>query len=141
MTPVRNLQPKSRSIRYDNVKSALAEETVLAQAMRAPALLDLCGTLTPEQFSVTLFGRVFDQLQKRHKEGLEVSLGVLEDLTPEESAHLAGICQRQEGPVNETAFRDCVKTILAENQSRAVQSDDDLLALRNKLKESKGAKV
>ena len=109
--------------------------------MREPALLDICGGLTPEQFSVALFGRVFSQLQKRHKQGMEVSLGVLEDLSPEESAHLAGICQRLSGPVNETAFRDCVKTILAENQSRGIQSDDDLLALRNKLKESKGTKV
>ena len=141
LAPVRALQPKDRSIRYDNVKSALAEEGVLAQVMREPALLDICGILTPEQFSVALFGRVFAQLQKRHNQGMEVSLGVLEDLTPEETAHLAGICQRQEGPVNETAFRDCVKTILAENQSRGIQSDDDLLALRNKLKESKGAKV
>ena len=141
LAPVRALQPKDRSIRYDNVKSALAEEGVLAQLMREPALLDICGILTPEQFSVTLFGRVFAQLQKRHNQGMKVSLGVLEDLTPEETAHLAGICQRQEGPVNEAAFRDCVKTILAENQSRGIQSDDDLLALRNKLKESKGAKV
>ena len=141
LEPMKALQPKERSIRYDNIKSALAEESVLAQAMREPALLDICGGLTPEQFSVALFGRVFSQLQKRHKQGMEVSLGVLEELTPEESAHLAGICQRLSGPVNETAFRDCVKTILAENQSRGIQSDDDLLALRNKLKESKGTKV
>ena len=141
LAPVRALQPKDRSIRYDNVKSALAEENVLAQIMHEPALLDICGVLTGDHFSVALFGRVFSQLQKRHKQGLDISFGVLEDLTPEEGSHLAGICQRQEGPVNETAFRDCVKTILAENQSRDVQSDDDLLALRNKLKESKGAKV
>ena len=141
LEPMKALQPKDRSIRYDNIKSALAEESVLAQAMREPALLDICGGLTPEQFSVALFGRVFSQLQKRHKQGMEVSLGVLEDLSPEESAHLAGICQRLSGPVNETAFRDCVKTILAENQSRGIQSDDDLLALRNKYKESKGTKV
>ncbi len=141
LEPMKALQPKDRSIRYDNMKSALAEESVLAQAMREPALLDICSTLTPEQFSVTLFGRVFGQLQKRHNQGMEVSLGVLKDLTAEESAHLAGICQKQTGPVNETAFRDCVKTILSENQSRGIQSDDDLLALRNKLKESKGTKV
>ena len=141
LEPMKALQPKAKAIRYDNMKSALAEESVLAQAMREPALLDICGGLTPEQFSVTLFGRVFGQLQKRHNQGMEVSLGVLEDLTPEESAHLAGICQRLTGPVNETAFRDCVKTILSENQSRGIQSDDDLLALRNKLKESKGTKA
>ena len=141
LAPVKALQPRDRSIRYDNMKSALAEEGVLAQGMREPALLDLCGALTPEKFSVNLFGRVFGQMQKRHKQGLDVSLAVLENLTAEETAHLAGICQRQEGPVNETAFRDCIKTILAENESRGIASDDDLMALRNKLKESKGAKV
>ena len=140
LAPVKNLQPKDRSIRYDNMKSALAEETVIAQALREPALLDACGTLKPEHFSVALFGRVFAQMQSRHSQGMGVNLSVLEDLTAEEAAHLAGICQKQTGPVNEKAFRDCVKIIIAEQQSRNVGSDDDLLALRNKLKESKGTK-
>ena len=135
------LQPKDRSIRYDNMKSALAEEGIIAQALREPALLDLCSGLLPEQFSVPLLGRVYGQMQKRHQQGMEVSFGVLADLTAEESAHLAGICQKQTGVVNETAFRDCVKTVLSENSSRSVHTDDDLLALRNKLKESKGTKL
>ena len=141
LAPMKALQPKDRSIRYDNMKSALAEETVLAQSLREPALLDVCRELAPEQFSVELMGRVYRQLRQRHSMGLEVSLGVLEDLTAEEASHLAGICQRQTGPVNETAFRDCVKIILDEQQSRGVKSDDDLLALRNKFRESKGTKV
>ncbi len=141
LAPMKALQPKDRSIRYDNMKSALAEEGILVQALREPALLDLCRNLTPTHFSVDLLGRVYGQLQDRHSKGMELSVGVLADLTPEESAHIAGICQRQTGPVNETAFRDCVKTILSENQSRGIQSDDDLMALRNKLKESKGTKV
>ena len=141
LAPMRALQPKERSIRYDNMKSALAEEGVIAQALREPALLDTCKNLTGEQFSVDLLGRVFTQLQGRHSKGLEVSLAVLEDLTAEEASHLAGICQKQTGPVNETAFADCVKTILEERQSSTVATDDDLLALRNKFKESKGTKV
>ena len=86
-----------------------------------------------------LLGRVFTQLQKRHSQGMEVSLRVLEDVSAEEMSHLAGISQKHTGPVNETAFRDCVKIVLGE-QSRKVSSDDDLLAFRNKLKESKGTK-
>ena len=70
-----------------------------------------------------------------------MSLAVLEDLTPEEMSHMTGILQRHQGVVNEDAFHDCVKTVLSERQSRSVQSDDDLLALRNKLKESKGTKA
>ena len=141
LTPVRNMQPKERSIRYDNVKSAMAEETVIAQSLREPAMLDACRNLTGSQFSVPLFGRVFDQLQARHGSGLEVSLAVLEDLSPEEVSHIAGICHKQTGPVNQKAFSDCVKLILSEQQRRNITSDDDLMALRNKLKESKGANV
>jgi len=141
LSPMKALQPKDRSIRYDNMKSALAEESVIAQALREPALLDMCTTLTQAHFSVDLLGRVYGQLQKRHSQGREVSLAVLEELTAEEASHMAGICQKQTGPVNETAFRDCVNIILGEQQSRQVSSDDDLLALRNKLKESKGTKI
>jgi len=140
LAPVRALQPKDRSIRYDNMKSALAEETVLAQILRVPAMLDLCVGLTGAHFSVNLFGRVYTQLQDRHSRGLEVTLAVLEELTAEEFSHLAGICQKQDGPVNETAFRDCVKIILGQQARQNVSSDDALLALQKKLKESKGTK-
>ena len=140
LEPMKALQPKDRSIHYDNMRSALAEETVVAQAMREPALLDICQKLMAEHFSVSLFGRVYAQLQKRHSRGMELSLGVLEDLTAEEASHIAGICQKQSGPVNEIAFRDCVNIILQEQQSRQVTTDDDLLAVRNKFKESKGTK-
>ena len=141
LDPMKALQPKERSIRYDNMKSALAEEGILSQILRDPALLDSCGSLTGEQFSVPLLGKVFAQLQQRYKQGMEVSLRVLDDVTAEEMSHLAGVCQKQTGPVNETAFRDCVKIVLGEQQSRQVSTDDDLLAFRNKLKESKGTKL
>ena len=137
LAPAQALQPKARSIRYDNVRSAAAEEQIIAQALREPALLDLTGNLTKDRFSVDLFGRVFDQLYCRHTNGLEVGLGVLEDLSEEEMSHVAGLYQRLQGPVNEKAFRDCVKTVL-QQQDKKVTSNDDLLAFRNKLKESKG---
>ncbi len=141
LAPMKALQPKDRSIRYDNMRSALAEEGVIAQALREPALLDICTSLTGEQFSVPVLGRAYEQLQNRHSCGMEVSLAVLDDFTAEEMSHLAGISQKQTGPVNETAFRDCVAIILKEQQSRQVSSDDDLLAIRNKFKESKGTKL
>ena len=141
LAPARALQPKSRSIRYDNVKSAVAEEGIIAQALHEPALIDQAGGLSPEDFSVELLGRVFGQLQSRHGQGLEVSLGVLAELTPEEMSHVTAICQRQQGPVNAQAFRDCIRTVTSQKQSKQVTTDDDLLALRNKLKESKGTKA
>ena len=138
LAPAQNLQPKARSIRYDNMKSAMAEETVLAMALKEPALLDEAKDLAAEEFSSGLLGSVYLQLRQRYDQGLEVSLGVLADLSGEEMSHITGIYQRQQGPVNEQAFRDCVRTIKAEHSASNVNSEDDLMALRNRLKERKG---
>ena len=140
LAPARALQPKSRSIRYDNMKSAMAEETVLSMVLKEPALLDEATDLKPEEFSSGLLGSVYLQLRQRHDQGLDVSLAVLDELNPEEMSHVSGICHRQEGPVNEQAFRDCIRTIKAEHQASHVSSEDDLMRLREKLKERKGIK-
>ena len=138
LAPAQNLQPKARSIRYDNMKSAMAEETVLAMALKEPALLDEAKDLAAEEFSSGLLGSVYLQLRQRYDQGLEVSLGVLADLSGEEMSHITGVYQRQQGPVNEQAFRDCVRIIKAEHSASNVNSEDDLMALRNRLKERKG---
>ena len=116
----------------------MAEETVIALSLREPALLDRAGELKPEEFSVSLLGKVYEQLIGRHRQGLEVSVAVLTELTAEEMSHVVLICQRQQGPISEQAFDDCVRIIKGEHQSASVDSEDDLLALRNKLKEKKG---
>ncbi len=140
LAPARALQPKARSIHYDNMRSAMAEENLLAMVLRDQSLLGSTGNLLGSHFSVPLLGRVYDALLDRYKQGLEVSLGTLADLTPEEMSHLAGIAHKQQGPASEQAFRDCVDAILGESQKKEISSDADLLAFRNKLKESKGAK-
>ena len=141
LAPAKALQPKSRTIRYDNMKSAMAEECVIALALRDPALLDLADDLEPETFSAPLLSNIYGQLRRRHKMGLEVSLAVLEELTSDEASHAASITQRQEGPVSEQAFLDCIRTIRAEHQASRITSEDDLLAYQNKLKKSKGMKA
>ena len=141
LTPAASLQPKSRSIRYDNMKSAMAEERVIAQILRDPSLLDKTQNLSCEAFSSALLGRVFAQLKKRHDHGMEVSVAVLEELTQEEISHITWITQRQQEPVSEDALADCVRTIRAEHQASSVSTEDDLLAYQNKLKERKGLKA
>ena len=98
-------------------------------------------SMKQSDFSVALLGNVYAQLRSRYEKGMEVSLGVLADLSAQEMSHVTMLAQRQQGPVNETAFRDCVATVLSERQKANVSTDDELLALRNKLKESKGTKV
>ena len=141
LAPAKNLQPKSRNIRYDNMKSAMAEEAVLALILKEPALIQQIGDLTQGEFSAALLGKAFSQLVDRYRRGLEISLAVLEDFSAEEMSHLAGILLRQDGPVNEVALRDCISIIRSEHQAGSVNNDDDLLAYRNKLKDKKGLKV
>ena len=141
LSPARNLQPKARSFRYDNMKSAMAEEEILAMILREPALLDSVGALRQEMFSCELLGRVFGQLRQRYSQGLEVSLSGLEELSSEEMSHVVGILQRQQGPVSEQALADCVRTVQQEYETGNVRSENDLLLLRDKLKERKGIKA
>ena len=140
LQPVKNLQPKTRAFYYKNMKSAMAEEAVLAMVIKEPALFEKAGELAEDVFSAPVLGRTFAQLKQRYFQGLEVAIAVLTDFTPDEMSHLVGITQRHSGPINETALMDCIRTIRAEHQAGAVSTDADLLALQNKLKERKGIK-
>lgn len=140
LAPAQVLQPKSRSIRYENMKSAMAEETVLAMCLLEPALFDLTEGLSQQEFSCRQLGSAFEQLRSRQKQGLEVSLSVLEEFSQEEMSHLTGVLHRHSGPVKEDAFRDCISTIHQEHRRNQVSSNDDLLALRNGLRDRKGVK-
>ena len=122
------------------MKSAMAEEEILATVLREPAMLDQTGALTAEKFSSPLLGKVYGQLRQRHDEGREVSTAVLEDLTPEEMSHIALIVQRQQNPINEQAFADCIRIVLREYQASQVKDEKDLQAFANRMRERKGMK-
>ena len=139
LAPAQAVQPKIRSVRYDNVRSAVAEETVISMAMRDPGLMD-GAELTGSDFSVELFGRVYEQMLQRHKQGMEVNLGVLSDLSQEEMSHIAGVMQSRKGAAGNRGFRDCAATIRQIAQAKSIESDDDLMAFRNKLLKDKGTK-
>ena len=140
LAPARNCQPVVGKIRYNNVKSAMAEEMLLALWLRQSALLDHTAGLKPEMFSSDLLGKVFSQLMSRHKEALEVSLSGLTEFTSEEMSHIAGILHRQNGPVNEQALQDCIRTIQDEYQSARVTTDEDLRLRQERMKQRKGMK-
>ena len=140
LSPVRNLQPADKKLRYDNMKSARAEEVVLAQILKEPALLGEIPELKPEMFSSEFMGRAFSQLLSRYRQGLEVSLSGLTDFTPEEMACLAGMIQRLNGPVNHQALADCAKTIRDQYQKTHIDSDEEFARRCKTLQRSKGTK-
>lgn len=139
LSPVTTIQPKSRQMHYDNIRSARAEESLLAQSLMEPALLDRSDGLTGEAFSSPVLGRAFDALLQRHRQGLAVSLAVLEGFSQEEMSHLSAVCQGTDRVAGERAYDDCV-AIVREEHRKAQQgnSESDLLDLQARLKTKKG---
>ena len=139
LTPAALLQPKVKSVRYDNIRSAKAEEVILQQLLKEPALFDRVRELQPEQFSVPLFSRVFQLLRERYAQGLLVSVSALEgDLTQEEISHLSAIVQTNDRLVNEKVLYDCVAVVQQENRLRHADGADALMAIREQMKKKKG---
>ncbi len=67
-------QPADRSIRYQNVRSALAEEGVIRLLMQDESLFPPEMPVQPEEFSSPLLGRIYGELwQRRGHAGMAVA--------------------------------------------------------------------
>ena len=139
LTPSVQLQPKARELRYENIRSARAEEGVIRLLLLDPGLLDQTGGLGPEQFSSPLLAKLYVLLQQRHSQGLSLQLGALSGvLTPEEMSHITGIVEQPESPTNRRqALRDYIAIIQTEAAIRGGSDIDPLLAARDKFREKK----
>ena len=131
-------QPREKGIRYTNLRSAMAEEQLLAQILKEPTLLPAVKLL-PEQFSSPLLGRAFALLRQCQLEGRPVSLPALEgDFTPEEMNHLSSVVRRRDTLVSEQAMADCAEVIRNEYERTVRTGDDALRAMQQKLRTKKG---
>ena len=140
LTPAAQLQPREYGIRYANMRSGRAEEGVLRLMLLEPGLFRETGSLTAEQFSVPVLGKVYGLLQKRFREGRSTQLAALAgELTPEEMSHLAAIQDRPEDLANsQQALRDYISIIQTEALKRTGENQmDPLLAAREKYREKK----
>ena len=142
LAPVRQLQPKSRELRYRNVRSAMAEEGVLRVVLLDGEYFRRLDGLTEECFSSPLLGRAYAQLRRRWEAGRAVSLAALEgQFTPEEMDQLTAAAQQPQA--RNTAgemLEDCKQIILAEHREAAlgdITSAEGLMELRA-LKQKKG---
>ena len=139
LSPATQLQPKVRQLRYDNIRSARAEEGVIRLLFLEPALLEQTGGLLPEQFSSPLLGRIYALLRQRHSQGLSLQPGTLAgDLTAEEMGHLTGILEQPESRSNSSqALHDYLEIIETESAKRGGTGLDPLMAARDKFREKK----
>lgn len=140
LTPTLQLQPKERGLRYDNVRSARAEEGVLRLMVMDPLLFREADALKAEDFSSPLLGRVYGLLKERHENGRSTQLAALTgELSAEEMSHLVNVIDRPEGRANShKALADYIETIHASALSTSkATGDDDLKKLQQKLLEKK----
>ncbi|SMC41801.1 DNA primase [Papillibacter cinnamivorans] len=141
MAPAAKFQPKERGIRYENVRSAAAEEGVVRLISLEPSLYREETGLSAEHFSSPLLGKAFEELRRRYLEGKSTLIsGLAGSFTPEETAHLTAIMQKPEALSNGgRAMEDYIDIILTEYTKRqAGENSDPLLAAREKYREKKG---
>ena len=131
-------QPLVKGIRYDNIRSASAEEILLRLLLRDPALFPMVRQLRSKEFSCPLLGRAYDALRSRYEAGLSVSLAVLEGFSTDELTHLSAVAQKQDERYSEQALQDCMRTIQEEyEKTHLPQSEDALRSYSQRMKEKK----
>ena len=141
LNPAAQLQPKDRSLRYENVRSARAEEGILRILLMDDSLFPSDPPLSESEFSSPLLGRVFSRLWQTKTAGRPVTLGTLfETLSGEEASHITAICQQPESPQNaRQALADYIRIVKTEADKRAgAGTTDPLLAATEKYKDKKG---
>ena len=140
LNPAAALQPKERTLRYENLRSARAEEGLLRLLLLDDSLFSADPPLTPEQFSSPLLGKVYGLLWAGRAAGRPLSLSALTgELTPEEMSHITGVCQQPEALSNgHQALADYIHIIQEEATKRAGGADiDPLLAATEKYRKTK----
>jgi len=140
LNPASELQPKERGMKYENLRSARAEEGVIRLLLLDESLFPAEPPLEISQFSSPLLGKVFSLLWEARSAGKPVALAALAGgLSPEEMSHITGICQQPESLKNSRqALADYIDIIREEAQKRAGQSEiDPLLAATEKYKKLK----
>lgn len=141
LNPAAQLQPKERTLRYENVRSARAEEGVLRLLILDEGLFPPTPPLEETDFSSPLLGRAFGLLWQAKEAGRPVTLAALTGtLSPEEMSHIAAVCQQPESTQNGgRALADYIRVIRDEGPQE--DGRDPLLAATEKYKKGTGGKL
>ena len=129
LQPVQQNQPENRAQRYTNMRSGKAEEGVIRLLLGDAGLLAqaaACG-LSPEDFTVPLYGRVYTLLWERWDAHRPCDLNALgQEFGNQEMDQLVTILQHPVSQANrEQAMRDYIRTI----QTEAIKGRNDNSAL------------
>ncbi len=139
LNPASQLQPRERTLHYENLRSARAEEGVLRLLLMDSTLFPRDIPLQASDFSSPLLGRAFSLLWQERSEGKEPSLSLLTPyFSSEEMSHLTAVYQQPESRQNASqALDDYIRIIHTEAEKRADSQQDPLLLATEKYKGKK----
>ena len=122
-------QPRDRTIRYTDLRSAMAEEGVIRLLLLDGTLADKCRELSQEAFSSPFLGRIYRTLTEAWDEGQALTAASLAaHCTPEEMSHLSGVLQKPESIANaDRALEDYIQVIRHSAEKRQGEEPDDPL--------------
>ena len=137
-SPTRSIQPPERELRYDNPRSARAEEGLIRLLYLDPSLSDEPALPPPESFSSPVLGRLYGALLRREREKQPVSLAVLSgEFDSAELSHFTRIiAEPEELSRGRQALRDYIEVIGLQRDS-AEGEDLRVLAERLRNKQTK----
>ncbi len=140
LNPERARQPRERSLHYDNMRSALAEEGLIRILLQDQSAFDTAENISGAEFSSPLLGKIFDALRTYQSEGYHLSISLLSPLLePEEMSHLTELLQKPENlAAAQRAIADYSSIIREEYNKRSGTAGDPLLAAMAKNKNKSG---
>ncbi|MBQ2062669.1 MAG: DNA primase [Oscillospiraceae bacterium] len=140
LNPAVSLQPRERGLRYENLRSAMAEEGLIRLLLQDPGLFKGGAPVSPEDFSSPLLSRIYARLWQDREDGYTPGVARLAgELTAEEMNHLTAIAQKPESAANGAqALADYAAVITEEKEKRGDAQGDPLAAAVRKYKQNKG---
>lgn len=141
LNPAVTAQPTERSIRYDNLRSAMAEEGVLRLLMRDESIFGESSPLQESDFSSPLLGKIYAALWEARRTGHAGNMARLGSiLTADEMSHLTALLQKPESTsAAAQALADYIRIIREEKQKRdGTAGIDPLAAAMKQFKDKKG---
>ncbi len=141
LLPAAQVQPRDRHLRYENLRSARAEEGVLRLIMLDESLFSAIPGLEEEQFSSPVLGKIYGILRQRWQEGRSLQLGALADeLSSEETALLAEILQKPSSLDRARQEMADYRTIVETEYMKRAGGDEEsaLLAARETYRKKQG---
>ena len=131
--PARNAQPQEKKLRYDDIRSAVAEEGVIRLLLLDPGLIQECS-LEADEFTSPVLRRLYEDLRRRQKEGRSVTPSALAAGMEEgEAALLTELLNKPEsgGQARET-LRDYTDVIRREKIMKSGDLQESARLMRKK---------